>query len=245
MPSGRLAPTAPWVILATSAEAGRHSADRMAIVERDELRQWILEHELTRGDAWDSTTLEIRFAELWDIDRGFDGAWTFEGIDPALITYGTIAMILAEFSDDQNHPPSYVLDDHRNILSWGGDATSADMVITVSAALLSAAPAVYQIIRDRLTNTTRRAENAAFDTLDVEEADNYARWYLEAHLTGKRCWEGPADIIDTFVGTAEVHEGDRHVFTYEREGTRHEVTVEHVPGRPRVTSYKRLPSPLD
>jgi hypothetical protein len=206
-------------------------------VDRDELRKWILDREL-ESRAWDLATLEVRFADGYDVDSDFDGAWRFEGVDPETLTHDTIAMILSELAVD--HPPVFRLDERRDIVSWGGDGSFLTVILTVGMDLLPAA-AAWLVIKDRLAESGRRAEQAGFDVPDVGDVEQYARWYLEECLTGSSRWTGSPDVVDGLECIAEAHEGSRSTFTFERQGTCYEVTLDHSTGGPLAIAYRRFP----
>lgn len=212
-------------------------------MERDEPRDLIGANERFSRDEWKNTTLTIRFSPF--TTRGgpedeLDGVWRFEGVASELLTSEkdeTFASILTALAGDVA-PPSFELDRRSNIFSWGGDYSSLDVVLTVGMGVL---PLAYPIITDLLTRRTSNADNRASGTLDVDEADHLARWYLEAELTGRSEWKGPPETVDSFSRIGEAHEGHSHTFTYERDGSRYRVTVEDLAGSLLVKAWEHLP----
>jgi hypothetical protein len=209
-------------------------------VEKDELRDLIAANEDFSRDYWEHTTLTIRFTTGGGPEDVPEGVWRFEGVAPELLTSEkneTFASILTTLAGD-GAPPPFELDWRSSIFSWGGDGSSLDVVLSVGMGVL---PLAYPIIMDLLSRRASNAENRAWGTLDVDEADHLARWYLEAELTGRSEWEGPPEIADSFSRIGEAHEGHSHTFTYERDDSRYRVTVEHLAGSLLVKAWEQLP----
>lgn len=227
------------MVSAISASVVRHSAIRVVIVDRDELRKRIAANEDFSRDHWQHTTLVIRFAPSGPDDAESSGVWRFEGIAPELLTVekdDTLSTILSELAGDSGTPPPFDLVENRNIFSWGGEGSTLEVILTVGALV----PTAYTVIRDLVSRRASNADNAASGTLDADEADMLARWYLESELTGRSEWQGPSEIIDSFVRVGEGQDGNSYTFTYERDGERYRVTVDHVAGGPVIKAWERL-----
>jgi hypothetical protein len=193
---------------------------------------------VTTDEEWTSTFL--RWADDGSVSIGFveyisqppTEIWRFN-VPAEKWSAEEVAKAVLEFTQDLRAGIEFTLDVRRNYISWGADASAFEVIVMISASILSSlATAALQEKINQLRRRLSGAEQVA-EPLSREQAIGQARRQVAVSYDVRR---------EDLVVRAEEENRQENTWTVDlqdADGTRYSVVIGSIGGSPSTTRFRR------